>query len=75
MQVIECRRILKWTYAYGYYSFEDEGEKEVEQRRQFFEFLQGDAERILDQVGSAGEHSYVSRADNMWSTIMPDGVA
>eukprot|EP00878_Enallax_costatus_P014217 GHUV01014871.1.p2 GENE.GHUV01014871.1~~GHUV01014871.1.p2 ORF type:complete len:161 (+),score=54.01 GHUV01014871.1:445-927(+) len=49
-QVIECRRILKWTYAYGYYSFEDEGEKEVEQRRQFFEFLQGDAERILDQL-------------------------
>jgi hypothetical protein len=23
-QVIECRRILKWTYAYGYYNFEDE---------------------------------------------------
>eukprot|EP00775_Hariotina_reticulata_P011699 gene11699-11843_t len=49
-QVIECRRILKWTYAYGYYSFADEDEPYTEQRRQFFEFLQGDAERILDQL-------------------------
>jgi hypothetical protein len=28
-QVIECRRILKWTYAYGYYSFEDEDNPQV----------------------------------------------
>lgn len=21
-QVVECRRILKWTYAYGYYKFD-----------------------------------------------------
>jgi len=26
------------------------------QRRQFFEFLQGDAERILDQVSTPGWH-------------------
>ena len=49
-QVIECRRILKWTYAYGYYSWPDEEDAAMGQRRQFFEFLQGDAERILDQV-------------------------
>jgi ariadne-1 len=48
--VIECRRILKWTYAYGYYNFEDEELPHTTQRRQFFEFLQGDAERILDQL-------------------------
>jgi ariadne-1 len=48
--VIECRRILKWTYAYGYYSFADEEDDAMGQRRHFFEFLQGDAERILDQV-------------------------
>jgi ariadne-1 len=52
LQVIECRRILKWTYAYGYYSFADEEDDAMSQRRHFFEFLQGDAERILDQVGS-----------------------
>ena len=48
--MIECRRILKWTYAYGYYSFADEEDDAMAQRRQFFEFLQGDAERILDQA-------------------------
>jgi hypothetical protein len=51
-QVIECRRILKWTYAYGYYSWPDEEDDAMSQRRHFFEFLQGDAERILDQVST-----------------------
>ncbi len=23
-QVVDCRRMLKWTYVYGYYSFEDD---------------------------------------------------
>lgn len=22
MQVIDCRRVLKWTYAYGFYAFD-----------------------------------------------------
>ena len=26
-QVVECRRVLKWTYAYGYYSFEPQEER------------------------------------------------
>lgn len=52
--MIECRRILKWTYAYGYYAFADEEDSLMTQRRQFFEFLQGDAERILDQVRCTG---------------------
>lgn len=33
-QVIECRRILKWTYAYGYYNFEDEDLPQVRTGRQ-----------------------------------------
>jgi hypothetical protein len=55
-QVGECRRVLKWTYAYGYYAFEGEGdarwdpEGNLGRSRQFFEFLQGDAERSLDQL-------------------------
>lgn len=36
LQIVECRRVLKWTYAYGYYLSEDEHAK-----RQFFEYLQG----------------------------------
>ena len=35
-QIVECRRVLKWTYAYGYYLPEREHAK-----RQFFEYLQG----------------------------------
>lgn len=35
-QIVECRRVLKWTYAYGYYLSEHEHAK-----RQFFEYLQG----------------------------------
>lgn len=36
LQIVECRRVLKWTYAYGYYLPEPEHAK-----RQFFEYLQG----------------------------------
>jgi hypothetical protein len=36
LQIVECRRVLKWTYAYGYYLPEHEHAK-----RQFFEYLQG----------------------------------
>ena len=40
-QIVECRRILKWTYGYGYYAFntEEDGIK-----KKFFEFIQADAE-------------------------------
>jgi ariadne-1 len=85
-QVVECRRILKWTYAYGYYRFdtipleqdiaeqdgEDDGEarpqltkeerakareqlKEMKNRKEFFEFLQGDAETALERLSDALE--------------------
>jgi hypothetical protein len=36
LQIVECRRVLKWTYAYGFYLPEDEHAK-----KQFFEYLQG----------------------------------
>ena len=26
MQVVECRRILKWTYTYGYYTFGEQAD-------------------------------------------------
>lgn len=44
-QIIECRRILKWTYAYGYYLAESEHEK-----RRFFEYMQGEAESGLERL-------------------------
>uniref|UniRef100_A0A2N9HH43 Integrase catalytic domain-containing protein n=1 Tax=Fagus sylvatica TaxID=28930 RepID=A0A2N9HH43_FAGSY len=44
------RRVLKWTYAYGYYLPEPEHAK-----RQFFEYLQGEAESGLEQLHQCAE--------------------
>lgn len=43
-QVVECRRMLKWTYAFGYF-MRDETNKV-----QFFEFQQGQLEQKVDQL-------------------------
>ncbi|XP_022761750.1 probable E3 ubiquitin-protein ligase ARI7 isoform X2 [Durio zibethinus] len=50
LQIVECRRVLKWTYAYGYYLPEDEHAK-----RQFFEYLQGEAEFGLERLHQCAE--------------------
>ncbi|XP_059628610.1 probable E3 ubiquitin-protein ligase ARI8 [Cornus florida] len=50
MQIVECRRVLKWTYAYGYYLPEHEHNK-----RQFFEYLQGEAESGLERLHQCAE--------------------
>ncbi|KAF5178136.1 E3 ubiquitin-protein ligase arih1 [Thalictrum thalictroides] len=49
-QIIECRRVLKWTYAYGYYLPEHEHVK-----RQLFEYLQGEAESGLERLHQCAE--------------------
>ncbi|KAL0785508.1 hypothetical protein Bca101_001754 [Brassica carinata] len=49
-QIIECRRVLKWTYAYGYYLPEEEQTK-----KQFFEYLQGEAEAGLERLHHCAE--------------------
>uniref|UniRef100_A0A7N0VJP8 RanBP2-type domain-containing protein n=1 Tax=Kalanchoe fedtschenkoi TaxID=63787 RepID=A0A7N0VJP8_KALFE len=49
-QIVECRRVLKWTYAYGYYLPEHEQAK-----RQFFEYLQGEAESGLERLHQCTE--------------------
>ncbi|EOA39378.1 hypothetical protein CARUB_v10012456mg [Capsella rubella] len=43
LQIVECRRVLKWTYAYGYYLSDHA-------KRQFFEYLQGEAESGLERL-------------------------
>lgn len=50
LQIVECRRVLKWTYAYGYYLPEQEHSK-----RQFFEYLQGEAESGLERLHQCAE--------------------
>ncbi|CAI9268639.1 unnamed protein product [Lactuca saligna] len=57
LQIVECRRVLKWTYAYGYYLPEQEVAK-----RQFFEYLQGEAEAGLERLHQCAEkelHTYI----------------
>ncbi|KAF5188565.1 E3 ubiquitin-protein ligase arih1, partial [Thalictrum thalictroides] len=50
LQIIECRLVLKWTYAYGYYLPEHE-----ETKMQFFEYLQGEAESGLERLHQCAE--------------------
>lgn len=49
VQVVDCRRILKWTYAYGYYRFGDQAtsnkmskdaQEALARQQEFFEFNQ-----------------------------------
>ncbi|GFR48822.1 hypothetical protein Agub_g10775 [Astrephomene gubernaculifera] len=65
-QIVECRRQLKWTYAYGYYAFENyDRNQEVARHKSFFEFLQGDAESALERLHEAAEKdlgAHVQRA-------------
>ncbi|KAE8714499.1 putative E3 ubiquitin-protein ligase ARI7 [Hibiscus syriacus] len=50
LQIVECRRVLKWTYAYGYYLPEHEHAK-----RQFFVYMQGEAESGLERLHQCAE--------------------
>ncbi|PIA38596.1 hypothetical protein AQUCO_02700069v1 [Aquilegia coerulea] len=50
VQIIECRRVLKWTYAYGYYLSEEDKAK-----KSFFEYLQGQAEAGLERLHQCAE--------------------
>ncbi|KAL8518167.1 hypothetical protein ACS0TY_009505 [Phlomoides rotata] len=59
-QIVECRRVLKWTYAYGFYM--DVGEA----KKTFFEYLQGEAESALERLHHSAEteiEKYVVEAD------------
>ncbi|GLJ47794.1 hypothetical protein SUGI_1009420 [Cryptomeria japonica] len=49
LQIVECRRVLKWTYAYGYYLSQDESA-----HKNLFEHNQAYAESSLEQL-----HHYV----------------
>ncbi|GAU28150.1 hypothetical protein TSUD_313090 [Trifolium subterraneum] len=50
LQIVECRRVLKWTYAYGYYLPDNEQAK-----KKFFEYLQGEAESGLERLHHCAE--------------------
>ncbi|GJP42569.1 hypothetical protein CLOM_g2120 [Closterium sp. NIES-68] len=49
-QIIACRRMLKWTYAYGFYLSDHHPA-----RRNLFEYLQGQADAALGWLHKAAE--------------------
>ncbi|CAL1403748.1 unnamed protein product [Linum trigynum] len=61
MQIKECRRVLEWTYAYGYYLGEEEeeggggGGGRKKAKKDLFEFLQAEAETILEKLHNCAE--------------------
>lgn len=44
-QILECRRMLKWAYVYGYYIPDDDQVK-----KNFFEYVLGQAEAALERL-------------------------
>ncbi|KAF2283766.1 hypothetical protein GH714_015037 [Hevea brasiliensis] len=50
LQIVECRGILEWSYAYRYY-LPDNGPA----KKHFFEFLQGEAESWLEKLHNCVE--------------------
>nr|XP_043617758.1 probable E3 ubiquitin-protein ligase ARI8 [Erigeron canadensis] len=62
LQIVECRRVLKWTYAYGFYIPADEAGK-----KSFFEYLQGEAEAGLERLHVCAEkelQGYIENAED-----------
>ncbi|KAL8231262.1 hypothetical protein R6Q57_001040 [Mikania cordata] len=60
-QIVECRRVLKWTYTYGYYIPKIEVAK-----RMFFEYVQGEAESGLERLHHCAEkelQAYIIKED------------
>ncbi|KAK8580939.1 hypothetical protein V6N13_143994 [Hibiscus sabdariffa] len=49
-QIIECRRVLAWTYAYGFYLPD-----ECQAKQNLFEYLQGQAESGLERLHDCAE--------------------
>ncbi|KAL9165326.1 hypothetical protein ABFS82_06G164200 [Erythranthe guttata] len=49
-QIVECRLVLKWSYAYGYYLSLAKSKKMA-----LFEYMQGDAEAALERLHHCAE--------------------
>lgn len=57
-QIIECRRVLRWTYAYGFYLPGEEQKK-----TQLFEYLQCEAESGLERLHQCAEKELQKHLD------------
>ncbi|GFQ04321.1 probable E3 ubiquitin-protein ligase ari8 [Phtheirospermum japonicum] len=50
-QIVECRRVLKWSYAYGYYNMSGSARRKLN----LFEHLQWEAENALERLHHCAE--------------------
>ncbi|KAK9054120.1 hypothetical protein SSX86_025197 [Deinandra increscens subsp. villosa] len=64
LQIVECRRVLKWTYAYGYYIPRIE-----EAKKSFFEYVQGEAEAGLERLHRCAEKELQTYIVNEEATV------
>uniref|UniRef100_A0A0E0M3C0 RBR-type E3 ubiquitin transferase n=1 Tax=Oryza punctata TaxID=4537 RepID=A0A0E0M3C0_ORYPU len=67
-QIIECRRVLKWTYAYGYYLHN-------KAKSDFFVYLQGEAESGLERLHKCAEkdmREFLPTADSTQPSSLQD---
>ncbi|KAM7280411.1 hypothetical protein ACFE04_007545 [Oxalis oulophora] len=58
-QIVECRRLLRWTYVYGYYLDGDVEEKTSAAKRNLFDYLLGEAENALEKLHGVTEKELV----------------
>eukprot|EP00253_Pinus_taeda_P020673 PITA_20673 len=66
LQIAECRRMLKWTYAYGYYltPFGNRNADLAKLKQELFEFLQREAENGLEQLHQCAEDELQQHIDS-----------
>ena len=77
-EVVNCRRVLKWTYAVGFYSFDEpDGSASAADaqvllgHKQFFEFTQQEAETALERMNHKVEKKLQYFVGNR-SKVNPD---
>ncbi|KAF5197747.1 Ibr domain-containing protein, partial [Thalictrum thalictroides] len=66
LQIIECRRVLKWTYAYGYYLPEHEAKWHVIWFRSYLAILRiwDPRKPVVGQTQNFADHlQYISNED------------
>ena len=85
-QVVDCRRILKWTYAFGFYNFDESIKSDfskavLKQQQEFFEFNQVSTTECLTSILSVhlqltGRHSKSASASmSFFQWAQPRGVS
>ena len=83
VQVVDCRRILKWTYTYGYYTFGEHADKgsasklsvvQLKQMQEFFEFNQARPVSVNCMAPADELRAPVHQPARLTAPIRPQGL-